>query len=139
MPDAPVVLVVEDEEPLQDIIDDALNDGGFDHVKAASGEEALTLLKSGVVKYSALVTDVNLIRGGTNGWEIARQARESDPALAVVYMTAAAAAEWTSQGVPGSSLLQRPFAPAQLVTAVARLLNIGGPLNAPSSGPSGPA
>ncbi len=79
------------------------------------------------------------LRGATNGWEIARRARASDPALAVIYMTAAAADEWASQGVPGSILLQKPFAPAQLVTAVAQLLNVGGPLNAPSSGPSVPA
>ncbi len=123
MPDVPVVLVVEDEELLQNIIDDALKNGGFDHVTAGSGEEALILLESGVVKYSALVTDINLIRGGTNGWEVARQARESDPGMAVVYMTTAATDEWPSQGVPNSVLLQKPFAPAQLVTAVAQLLN----------------
>ncbi len=138
MPDAPVVLVVEDEDPLQDIVEDALKDGGFDVVTAASGPEALALLKSGTAKCSALVTDINL-RGAMNGWEIARLARESDPALAVIYMTAAAADEWASHGVPGSILLQKPFAPAQLVTAVAQLLNIGGLLNAPSSGPSAPA
>jgi hypothetical protein len=38
-------------------------------------------------------------------------------------MTGAAAEEWTSQGVPHSILLQKPFAPAQLVTAVSQLLN----------------
>jgi DNA-binding response OmpR family regulator len=86
----------------------------------------MTLLRSGVVKYSALVTDINL-KGGTSGWGIARQAREIDPTMPVVYMTGAAADEWSSQGVPNSILLQKPFAPAQLVTAVAQLLNKGSP------------
>ena len=125
MPDVPIVLLVEDDEPLQDIVRDALKDGGFDLLTTASGEEAVTLLGSGVVKYSALVTDINL-PGSTNGWGIARQAREIDPALPVVYMTGAAADEWSSQGVPNSILLQKPFAPAQLITAVAQLLNKGG-------------
>jgi DNA-binding response OmpR family regulator len=124
VPDVPIVLLVEDDEPLQDIVHDALKEGGFDLLTTASGEEAVTLLRSGVVKYSALVTDINL-RGDTSGWGIARQAREIDPTLPVVYMTGAAADEWSSQGVPNSILLQKPFAPAQLVTAVAQLLNKG--------------
>lgn len=32
-----------------------------------------------------------------------------------------------SHGVPNSIPLQKPFAPAQLVTAVSQLLNAGGP------------
>lgn len=131
MPDVPVVLAVEDEELLQGIVRDALKDGGFDLVIAASGEDALALLKSGVVNYSALVTDINLT-GSISGWEVARQARQLDPSFPVVYMTGANADQWPSLGVPNSILLQKPFAPAQLVTAVSHLLNIGPP-SSPSS------
>ena len=42
-------------------------------------------------------------------------------------MTGAAADEWASEGVPNSILLNKPFAPAQLVTAVSQLLNAGSP------------
>ena len=122
LPDMPVVLVVENEALLQPVLHDALKDGGFDVVMTASGEQALTLLKSGVVKYSAIATDVNL-DGEATGWEVAKQARENDPQVAVVYMTGASADQWPSQGVPGSILLQKPFAPAQLLTAVSQLLN----------------
>jgi CheY-like chemotaxis protein len=55
----PVVFVVEDEEPLQEIVHDALKEGGFDLTMVASGQEAVAMIESGVVKYSALVTDVN--------------------------------------------------------------------------------
>lgn len=125
MSDVPIVLLVEDDEPLQDIVHDALEEGGFDLLRTDSGEEALMLLASGVVQYSALVTDINL-RGGTTGWDIARRAREIEPALAVVYITGGAADQWPAQGVPNSILIQKPFAPAQLVTAVAQLLNKSG-------------
>ena len=37
-------------------------------------------------------------------------------------MTGAAADDWSSEGVPNSILLKKPFAPAQLVTAVSQLL-----------------
>jgi CheY-like chemotaxis protein len=58
-----------------------------------------------------------------SGWEVARQIREIAPNCPVVYMTGANADEWASQGVPDSILLQKPFAPAQIVTAVSQLLN----------------
>ncbi len=124
--EVPVVLVVEDDQPLQDIIHEALKDGGFDLLVTVSGEEALTLLGSGVFKCSAVVTDINL-EGRMDGWEVARQSREINPAFAIVYITGAAAGRWPSRGVPNSILLEKPFAPAQLVTAVSRLLNAGTP------------
>jgi CheY-like chemotaxis protein len=84
------------------------------------------MIESRVVKFSALVTDVNL-KGPMMGWEIARLVRQIDPAFPVVYMTGAAADDWASEGVPNSILLNKPFAPAQLVTAVSQLLNAGSP------------
>jgi DNA-binding response OmpR family regulator len=125
----PIILVVEDDEPIQNIIKDALTDAGFDLTVSASGDEALTLLGSGVVKYRGLVTDINL-KGGMNGWEVARQVREIDPSFPVVYVTGVAADQWASQGVPNSILLQKPFAPAQIVTAISQLLNRGNPTTA---------
>ncbi len=127
VPELPVILVVEDEQALQDFVRDALSDGGFDTMVVASAEDALMLLSSGVVRYWALVTDINL-KGEMNGWDLARRVRETDPAFPVVYMTGAAADQWPSLGVPNSILLAKPFAPAQLVTAVSNLLNAGPPL-----------
>jgi CheY-like chemotaxis protein len=121
-----VVLVVEDDAPVQTIVEEALADGGFEPAIAASGEEAVTLLKGIKGKYRALVTDIQL-RGVMDGWEAARRAREIDPEFPIVYMTGGNAAEWPSQGVPNSILLTKPFAPAQLVTAVSQLLNVGKP------------
>jgi DNA-binding response OmpR family regulator len=124
--DLVVVLVVEDDAPLQSIIEDALTDGRFEPAIAASGEEAVTLLMGLKGKYRALVTDVQL-RGVMDGWEVAKRAREIDPEFPIVYMTGGHAAEWPSHGVPNSILLTKPFAPAQLVTAVSQLLNAGKP------------
>jgi DNA-binding response OmpR family regulator len=125
-----VIMVIEDDQQIQGIVEDALTDGGFEPAIAASGEEAVTLLKGNRGKYRALVTDISLL-GSTDGWEVARQAREIDPAFPVIYMTGAAADQWPSLGVPNSVLLTKPFAPAQLVTAVSQLLNTGSPPTAP--------
>jgi len=122
----PTILVVEDDDPIQGIVEEALTEGGFESAIAASGEEALALLKSDSANYRGLVTDINL-KGRMDGWEVARRAREIDPAFPVVYMSGAAAEQWASQGVPNSIMLEKPFAPAQLVTAVSQLLNISSP------------
>ena len=131
LPDLLVIMVVEDSPEIQTLIDEALREGGFDPAITASGEEAVTLLRGNRDHYRALVTDVNL-KGTMNGWEVARQAREIDPSFPVVYMTGAAADEWASHGVPNSILLTKPFAPAQLVTAISQLLNAPSPPTAPA-------
>ena len=124
--DVPVILVIEDEEAIQSLVEDALTEGGFEPAIAASGEEAVTLLKGRAGNYRALVTDISL-HGRIDGWEVARQAREIDPQFPVVYMSGASADDWGSKGVPNSIMLSKPFAPAQLVTAVSNLLNTGTP------------
>jgi len=123
----PVIMVVEDDQLVQTMVEAALADGGFEPAIAASGEEAVTLLKGGLTKYRALVTDINL-RDSMDGWEVAKRAREIDPEFPVVYMSGAHAEDWASKGVPNSIMLAKPFAPAQLVTAVSQLLNAGTPL-----------
>jgi DNA-binding response OmpR family regulator len=117
-----VILVVEDDHSIQGIVEDALIDGGFEPAIAPSGEEAVTLLKGDKSKYRALVTDINLL-GRLDGWQVAKQAREINPDFPIVYITGANGDQWASQGVPNSALLMKPFAAAQLVTAVSQLLN----------------
>jgi len=124
-------MVVEDDPEIQALIDEALCDGGYEPALAASGEEAVTLLWGDRRRYRAVVTDITL-KGNMDGWEVARRIREVDPVFPIIYITGAAADEWSSQGVPNSILLTKPFAPAQLVTAISNLLNAGGP-------PLGPA
>ena len=125
MQDLPVVLVVEDDPLLHAIVEETLSDGGFAIVIASSGEEAVKLLDASDGKYLALVTDINLEPGKLAGWDVARRAREITPSFPVVYMSGDSAEEWASQGVPNSIMLSKPFAPAQLVTAVSQLLNAG--------------
>jgi CheY-like chemotaxis protein len=85
------------------------------------------LLDASKGKYRALVTDINLGPGKMDGWEVARHAREVDPDFPVVYVSGDSAEEWASKGVPNSIMLTKPFAPAQLVTAVSQLLNAATP------------
>ena len=132
MSELPLILVIEDEHPVQGFVEEALSEGGFETDILSSAEEALTLFKGGAKKYRALVTDVGL-KGRLTGWEVAKQIREREPTFPVIYITGAAADDWASQGVPNSILLTKPFAAAQLVTAVSQLLNAGSPPIAPTA------
>ena len=122
MEEALSVLVVEDDQLIQSVVEEALSDGGFVLNIAVSGEEALTLLSGTNSGYRALITDITL--GGTiDGWQVAKHARELDPAFPVIYITGGNTGQWAVEGVPYSVLLIKPFAPAQLVTAVSQVLN----------------
>ena len=117
-----LVLVVEDDHFIRELVEEALSDGGFEKQMVSSGEEAVDLLEDDQRHFKALLTDVNL-RGELTGWDVAKRARELFPNMPVVYMSGAAADQWPSHGVPNSVLLQKPFAPAQVVTAISQLLN----------------
>ena len=123
MDNLPVILVVEDDSLIQSVIEESLTEGGFEVVVSLSAQSALALLDASEGRYRALVTDINLGPGQAEGWDVARHAREIDPNFPVVYMSGKDAVEWASMGVPNSIMLSKPFAPAQLVTAVSQLLN----------------
>jgi DNA-binding response OmpR family regulator len=119
--EALVILIVEDDQSIQSIVQEALSDGGFQPAVASSGEEAMTLLSAN--KCHILVIDISFGNDRIKGWDVARRARAINPALSVIYITGGSGHEWAIQGVPNSILLTKPFAPAQLVTAVSQLLN----------------
>ena len=129
-----LVFIVDDEPLILENLQHALEDAGYSVTSASSGEEALALLESKAPDFRALVTDINL-PGDVTGWDIARRARELNASIPVVYMTGAAGHEWSANGVPGSVLLTKPFALAQVVTAVAQLMNAASSMIMPPAAP----
>jgi len=117
------VLAVDDDALVLDLLQSALEDGGFQVITALGGDDAMAALEMNRARdICALVTDVNLGRG-KSGWEVGQRARELNPGLPVVYISGDSAHDWTARGVPRSVLVQKPFASAQIVTAVAGLIN----------------
>ena len=119
-----VVFVVEDEVLIQPLLIEPLEEAGYKVLVASSGAEAIMLLDGQeAASIRALVTDVNLGPSSPSGWDIARRAREIHSDIPVVYVTGDSAHDWPSQGVPNSLLISKPFAPAQIITAVSQLIN----------------
>ena len=126
MPDpAPSVtlLYVEDEVLIQAEAIASLEEAGFTLLVADTGEQALRLLARHSGELRGLITDIRL-GDGPDGWAVARAARELVGNLPVIYVSATSEREWTSQGVPGSIMVAKPFAPAQLVVAISSQLVI---------------
>ncbi len=116
-----LLLLVEDEPLVQLSAEDALTVGGYGVISASDGAEAIALLDSRHQELSGVITDIKL-GSGPSGWDVARHARELRPELPVVYATADSAHEWPVHGVPKSVVVQKPYASAQLVTAISILL-----------------
>lgn len=123
------ILVVEDEPLIRFDIVDTLQAGGYTVSERGDGASAMAWI-DGTTELHGLVTDVNLGDGPT-GWMVARHAREKFPRLALVYISGDSIADWAAEGVPNSVVIQKPFAGAQLLTAIANLLLDAGPQPAP--------
>lgn len=118
-----IFLLLADDEPLIQLsVQDALDEGGYSILSAANGLEAMAVLEERFEDLAGLITDVRL-GAGPSGWALAHRARELKPAISVVYMTGDSANEWAANGVPKSVVLQKPFASAQMLTAISTLLN----------------
>jgi CheY-like chemotaxis protein len=128
------ILVVEDEPLIRMNLVDTLHDGGFTTEECGEGKAACAHIdKSDEMR--GLITDIRL-GDGPNGWDVARHARRRFPHVAVLYVTGDSVAEWTSEGVPNSLIMQKPYADAQLMTAIASLLTEAVPQQSIDSPPA---
>jgi DNA-binding response OmpR family regulator len=109
------ILLVEDDVLIADLVEEALNETGFDVEIAHSASDALSRIEGGPHCFAVLVTDVNLGEALT-GFDVARRAREVNPAVKVVYVT----------GLPSNIhaaeeealMFPKPFDPAELAAQV---------------------
>lgn len=125
-PDSPIlILFVDDEELIFEVAKEALEEGGFAVRPAHTAEDAMAALEAGANELSGMITDINL-GSATTGWNIARRARELRPDLPIVYTSGFASNEWPAEGVPHSTIISKPYAPAQIVTAISTLINKAG-------------
>ncbi len=78
------VLVVDDERPIVDLLCMLLEDEGFDVTGETAGQDALEMLHC--EHPDVIITDVMM--PGMTGYELARAAKEIDPDVRVVIMSA---------------------------------------------------
>jgi PAS domain S-box-containing protein len=81
----PCVLVVEDNDDVRELAESVLEMAGYAVLSAASGEQALALLREGA-RVDLLFTDV-IMPGGMNGLQLVDEARSLFPRLPVLVTT----------------------------------------------------
>ncbi|QPB22421.1 response regulator [Rhizobium sp. 007] len=116
------ILLVDDDASVLQVFQHVLTDAGFEVHTVSDGRKAIQYLGAADRPVQGLISEIRL-GDGPDGWEVARAAREIAPGMPVVYTSGDSSAEWASKGVPKSVMLQKPFALAQLVTAISQLLN----------------
>ena len=80
----PPVLLVEDRDSLRAMLRSTLEAEGFSVDEAVDGKRAVKMLSAG--RYLAVITDLKL--PGADGLQVLEAAREADPNLPVIVMTA---------------------------------------------------
>jgi len=108
------VLLVDDEELVRASTADMLADLGYTVVEAASGEQAMQLLDSGL-KFDVLVTDH--LMPGVSGTDLAGIVRTSRPGTTILLVSGYAEREGLDPDLPR---LTKPFRKADLAASLSR-------------------
>ena len=106
------ILVVDDEDPVRELLCDILEDEGVEATPAAGGAEALARFEAG--KFDGVLTDIGM--PGMSGWELLRLINERDGEVPLAVITGwgelvstheekAARVEW---------VLTKPFSMSQI-------------------------
>jgi len=115
------VLVVEDEPGICELLSDMLEADGFDPHCVQSDRGAYRALQHDR-GFACMVVDVNL-GSGTTGYDVARFARQIDPALPVIFVSGQTSPDsFRAHGVPGSLFLAKPFTADDLLDQVRKLV-----------------
>jgi len=108
------VLLVEDELLVREVASEDLGEAGFDVTTASDGDEALTILQDNS-EFDLLFTDIRM-PGSTDGWELARQAKQAIPGLKVIYATGLGDAG--DELVEGECFVRKPYSNKDLRKAL---------------------
>jgi CheY-like chemotaxis protein len=118
--DRPSVLVVEDNDDVRELAEQVLAMEGYAVQSAASGEQAMDLLRQGA-RTELLFTDV-IMPGGMNGLELVEQARALMPGLPVLVTTGYMDELPQGGRSGGLSILAKPYRQEELLERVKKAL-----------------
>ena len=113
-----VVLLVEDEPPVRAFAARALRLRGYTVLEAATGEEALSLLRESSLQVDLFISDV--IMPGLDGPTWVREAKASRPDVPVIFVSGYAEDVMSEhqQRIANSTFLPKPFSLAELTMTV---------------------
>ncbi|MFN7931115.1 MAG: sigma-54 dependent transcriptional regulator [Blastocatellia bacterium] len=120
-------LIAEDDADLRDLLQDDLEDAGYETIVAVDGKAALARLENEKESLDLLITDVNM--PGLTGRDLLRLARTKRPEMPVIVITAFGSVEQAVEMVKQGAFqyLTKPFETSELLQAIATALQQSAP------------
>lgn len=117
------ILLIEDEEPIRDLVATALRFTGYTVETAATGPDGLVLARND--SWQLLVVDVNL--PGLDGFALCRKLRDAGDDVPVIFLTARDDPADLREGFTGGGddYLTKPFSLEELVLRVEAVMRRG--------------
>src|SRR5947199_3706391 len=114
------ILVVDDEKPQRDILQEILTSAGYDVTSAASGEAALKFAKDR--SFDLALTDLKMT--GMDGIELLQQLLAHDSSIIVILLTAHGTIDSAKEALRRGAFdyLQKPFERDALLQTIKRAL-----------------
>ena len=116
----PKILYVEDEPFLAKIVKESLESRDYEVVLVEDGEQAISEYERSAPEICVL--DVML--PGKNGFDIARDIRQRDPQVPILFLTAKSQTDDLLQGFQsgGNDYIKKPFSMEELIVRIENLL-----------------
>jgi CheY-like chemotaxis protein len=111
----PVILVVDDDVPIQILMQSLLREFGFQAVTAGSGDEALEVIGGGL-KPDLVLLDMNM--PGMSGPDALRALRAELDQVPIVILSGEALAPSEIAALGAAGAVQKPFDVPELVTQI---------------------
>jgi CheY-like chemotaxis protein len=119
------ILLVDDHTQVRSTTAALLTDLGHKVVEAEDGSEALKILEGRVCDFDLLISDYAMPQ--LSGTDFLRKAQRLCPDVPALIVTGYAEAEAIGDRPKGVTILQKPFTPTALESAIARLCDSGLP------------
>ena len=122
--DNPIILCVDDEAANIKLLEKILTPRGYTVVTAASGEEALLMIKSQAIDLVLL----DILMPGMDGFEVCRQLKEDQKlrTIPVIIVTSLSAKQDRIRGIEAGAeeFLSKPFDPTDVLARIKLLLKV---------------
>ena len=124
----PRFLIAEDDSDLRDLLQDDLEDAGYETIVAVDGRAALTRINNESERLDVLITDVNM--PGLSGAELLAASRTKRPEVPVIIITAFGSVEQAVELVKMGAFqyLTKPFVTDELIQAIEQALKQSAPM-----------
>lgn len=123
VPGEETIMVVEDEEPVLNLIRESLEEAGYKVLTASNGEEALALLSRNKDPIHLLLTDV--VMPNIGGQNLAARVASRHPEIQTLFMTGYfdTSVDTAEYPLGRRPLIFKPFTPQELTSKIRELLD----------------